>query len=129
MNYENLSDRELDALVATTLGFDVPWMATSKDGCSALGPAPIDPDWTRDKAAEVARENGDDWIAAPIWPYSKRISHAFSVVEAMRERGNRVEIHGLGPNYQAGFWNKGFHSATDESLPRAICIAALRACA
>lgn len=71
MNYENLSDRELDALIRQKLFNNKP----------------------------------------PPACYSTHIGAAFEVVEAMRERGYA--------------YTGGHHQC--ESLPRAICIAALRA--
>lgn len=97
MNYEELSYRELDALVA-------------------------------EKVLRVDEEAAKQ-IATTWWP-STDVSDAFDVVEAMRERGRWFEIEtepqgwhvviGVEPGCTG-------EEASHESLPRAICIAALRA--
>lgn len=71
---------------------------------------------------------------SPLWYPSKNIQDAFEVVEAMRERGCQWQIDTVGEKH----WSaecRGYGKAIDkyglkqaESLPRAICIAALRAC-
>ena len=96
--YETLGDRELDALIAErVMGLTLP----------------------------------SSWVAL----YSTKPGAAFTVLEAMRAKGYFVGISGTDERWEAERWNASLHHRTragaivahDPTMPRAVCIAALRA--
>lgn len=143
MNYEELTDREIDALVAEkvkgerfflerrgeyTLAVGMrddgrePWFGVQKP----------QPEKYTEVSATKAQETG--FFGRGIKRYSHDISSAFEVVEAMRERGYGTEIHidpsgvGVVVNKHPGEWcEEGAGENEGTQVARCICIAALRA--
>lgn len=120
-NYENLSDRELDALVAEKV---MRWKQPPKAN------------YWEDRAGDLRAM--EDTSFGDAFSPSTKIASAFEVVEAMRERGFefQTETFAKDKDFPKGFWQVRFYD-TDwnvlgeaecmEELPRGICIAALRA--
>lgn len=114
MNYDAMTDRELDALVAEKV----------------MG-------WKRRKIAGSLAVYGGKGCRGRVetnFRPSESISCAFEVVEAMRERGYGIEIHvtpqgvGVVVNANPGQHDEeGVGECEGESAARCVCIAALRA--
>lgn len=118
MNYEELSDRELDALVAERV---MGYREKDVDAHKAI---------QRNERGETQRLDPVTlcfWLA---WRPSACLSDAFEVLAVMQKRGLRVEIVDT-PNQHWGvcFLDSDVQSYCDvsTSLPHSICIAALRA--
>lgn len=105
MNYESMTDRELDALVAEK----VMGATLCEDGFY---------EWHSSKFASYEAPN-----------YATSIRGAFHVVEAMRERGHDWQMDTVNDKWAACAVSKRGNEfcSQNKSLPRAIVIAALRA--
>ena len=108
-DYETLTDRELDALVAErVMGFH-PCTRGEQYG------------WDGDR-----HYNHDEFRALH---YSTDPGAAFTVLEAMRAQGYFVGVSGSEERWNASIHHKhpGATVWHDKSMPRAVCVAALRA--
>lgn len=103
---EQLSDRELDALVAEKITL---WT-----------PIPGEDGWQSPDGSHR------HWPGPP--EYSTKIADAMEVVEKMRERGFFPQLWAA-QVWNVEFWSdeKFIASANEDSLSRAICLAALAA--
>ena len=106
-NYENMTDRQLDALIAERV---MGWTLSKREGfgwpCRTFAAPPV-------KCAK----------------YSTDISAAWQVAEKMKANGMRMSIEDVGSHYCTEllpqFRHAAFNRYEHSNAPRAICIAAL----
>lgn len=119
-DYETLTDRELDALVA--------WRVMGRRTEA------VDDD--RGGVFLVFARTEDDPFIEEAQHYSTDPGAAFTVLEAMRAQGTRWRVvcdpltaEGVRDGYYIEVmpWPGDVYSAHDDSMPRAVAIAALRA--
>lgn len=126
----SLSDREIAALVAErVMRWSVVRVPTIEGG--------LDEWWSEQTYPLFAiHPEGGQWLMESLYNIeskafqpSTEIACAFQVVEKMREQGWRVEMdsdeEGWGVSILKGVNKEGYADA--ESLPRAICLASLKA--
>jgi hypothetical protein len=129
---EKREARELDAQVAEKLmGHE--WFVSSETGRRAIFALGAQPKWF------VARADGSEQLAA-FWDhcphYSTDIAAAWLVVDGMARRGFHARLKtpftpsdlcfaGFTPHGSTGWNGRGDYEASAESMPLAICRAAL----